>query len=637
MKHMTQVRPTHMILAIFGLLVSQAATAACDQCPKPGVALYDLDVQVPVDTSSASALSQWWKLHFAAGWVAGTVGDDPCANFADGAMFSDTTGAPSSTLRFGVGYSHLPPSGAILLSSHDYLLTGSIASSGGGYQMNLKLETTCSREVAASVSGTFASPSEASATAVRLATQAFTPLSDKIREFEKQKRDADREVAIDVCKDAFQIVPSKTSAAPSETLPVTISLKDCDGTPLAGRKILLMGGSFKGSSLAPSTNGVFTQTEVTTDGQGKATVDYTTGPSQGLSVPRVHFVYKSPAGCLFEAEAMATIDLRGTAAYYKVRFEYTEDYTYKFDTSFVMGGISGMQRVNGFSNLAVGGDGIVVNDPDAQSNGTIDFGGPALHSSISQDQYRFRKLEEDRQTLSSEAVYMYTAKTSQAEKQGASAVNSQDKVELDFYYDPADPTGTGGAGIAVPMRYFGTYRDFKSEFVSGAGRVTKDTSSVRQHDDTADQFASASAPTGMVVDVDSFYTIDHARDQEFMESGSVRVTKSTRLKMTISPIGVKVPTGVRGKEASSRRADRKLSVRQSGSHLMLKVPGAMPTDVDFRLLDLSGNLLATSSKLPEQGGWFRWDLGSVSMSRGGLRILQVRSGRTILHTPVILR
>lgn len=637
MELISQVRPTHMILAFFGLVVSEAATAACDQCPKPGVALYDLDVQVPVDTSSASALSQWWKLHFAAGWVAGTVGGDRCANFSDGAMFSDTSGAPSSTLTIGVGHSHLAPSGPILLSSHDYLLTGSIASSGGGYQMNLKLETTCSREVAASVSGTFASPSEASATAVRLATQAFTPLSDKIREFEKQKRDADPEVAIDVCKDAFQIVPSKTSAAPSETLPVTISLKDCDGTPLAGRKILLMGGSFKGSSLAPSTNGVFTQTEVTTDGQGKATVDYTTGPSQGLSVPRVHFVYKSPAGCLFEAEAVATIDLRGTAAYYKVRFEYTEDYTYKYDTSFVLGGASGMQRVNGFSNLAVGGNGIVVNDPDAQSNGTIDFGGPALHASINQDEYRLRKLEEDRQTLSGEAFYMYSVRTSLAEKQGASAVNSQDKVELDFVFDPEDPTGTGSAGIAVPMRYFGSYRDFKAEFASGAGRVTKDTSWVRQHEDTADQFASASAPTGMVVDADSFYTIDYGKNQDFMESGSVRVTKSTRLKMTISPIGVNVPTGVRGKEASLRRVDRKISVRQSGSQLMIRVPKTMQQVADFKLLDLNGRILNATFMPPEQGGWFRWNLGNMSKSRTGLAIVQVRSGRAILQAPVVLR
>lgn len=194
---------------------------------------YDLDVQVPVDTSSASALSQWWKLHFAAGWVAGTVGDDPCANFADGAMFSDTTGAPSSTLRFGVGYSHLPPSGAILLSSHDYLLTGSIASSGGGYQMSLKLETTCSREVAASVSGTFASPSEASATAdhwrprhsLRCLTKSGSSKSRSGTRIAKWPS---------MFKDAFQIIPSKTSAAPLETLPVAISLKDCDRNYFGG-------------------------------------------------------------------------------------------------------------------------------------------------------------------------------------------------------------------------------------------------------------------------------------------------------------------------------------------------------------------------------------------------------------------
>jgi hypothetical protein len=175
-----------------------------------------------------------------------------------------------------------------------------------------------------------------------------------------------------------------------------------------------------------------------------------------------------------------------------------------------------------------------------------------------------------------------------------------------------------------------------SEYVSAAGRVTKDTSSVDEGEDTTDWFASASSPAGRVVAGDSVYTIEYSTNEDFRDL-NVPTTKTTRLKMVVSPISVNRPSGLDGYRSFGRDMGQNLTVRRSGSSLLVRMPNPTGKPATLRLMDLRGNVLRSSTAAPDTDGWIRWTSDTFSQGSIGLVILQVDDGRTRFHAPVVLK
>ena len=80
-----------------------------------------------------------------------------------------------------------------------------------------------------------------------------------------------------------------------ETIDVEISLIDCDGVPLQNRTIHLVAMEFEGNAIEGPQNGHFNSSIVTTDSDGKATVQFTIDGT-GVAVARATFPHYKPVG-----------------------------------------------------------------------------------------------------------------------------------------------------------------------------------------------------------------------------------------------------------------------------------------------------------------------------------------------------
>ena len=318
----TAILMTTVIMA--ALTAPFSAHAACDNCPKRFVMLYDFDVQVQQPGDPAQFLN-WQKLFWAARSVATVAVNDPtapCLVFLDGTIVGQD-GSISDSAQFGINHAHLAPAGAG--SGADYLITGTVTGSEGAYSLSISLETVCSRERVATGTTSFSNASQALATGTTLGSQVLSNLAATIQHFEENKRNANADVARYVSDDHIVITHSKPKATRAESIPVKITLADCDGVPLAGKTLTLKASQFHGLLLNGSENGAFTAQTITTDASGTATPNFLTGATPGIAVLRVYFIYKSPAECEKVAGANATILIEDPIRNaYVVKVNYSE-------------------------------------------------------------------------------------------------------------------------------------------------------------------------------------------------------------------------------------------------------------------------------------------------------------------------
>jgi hypothetical protein len=293
---------------------------ACDKCPQRQVTLYDFNVTVP-RPDSLGDLGLWYMLYFAGPGAASAIFSNAgCIRFIDAAFYRDTTGVPAKSLTVGIDHPHTAPAGH--MKGMDYLVTGTVSPDGSGFLLTMSLETACDRVTVVSASGHFATADQASAKGKELAQQKFSPLATIIRDFELDRRSQDTKVSIGGYNVKLVADPVRHKAAPNETVPVKLTLTDCDGEPLADREISLTG---TGNSLAkPSYNGSFTTATATTGNDGSVTVDFKVGPGKKIALARVYYFHKTPFSCEAVAADEAGIAIEGTAAYYQVRLNFEE-------------------------------------------------------------------------------------------------------------------------------------------------------------------------------------------------------------------------------------------------------------------------------------------------------------------------
>jgi len=281
-------------------IASSLYAQQCGDCPKRHVILYDFDIQVP-RPGDPVMIMQWQQLFRAAFNVADAAINSPtgpCLYFFDGTHV-DREGNVSETAVFGITHTNIAPEGAI--PGSDYLISGTITGNEGSYTMTVNLETACSRKIVTSGTTAFSSGRNAPDIAHTLATQLFSQIASTIEQFEINERNADTKVARDVQDGQIVLTPSKNKATRAETVPVKITLVDCDGTPLANRLISLR------DPRNESENGAFTSQTVITDANGIANANFLTGLIPGIAVLRVMYTYTKPWGCENVAGASATI------------------------------------------------------------------------------------------------------------------------------------------------------------------------------------------------------------------------------------------------------------------------------------------------------------------------------------------
>jgi hypothetical protein len=129
----------------------------------------------------------------------------------------------------------------------------------------------------------------------QIARDNFIPLLPKLREYGLKKRETDTQYTLNAQDGVLDLEPKKRHAKPLETVPVTITLKDCDGEPLRNRTLLMKP---RETWWGPAShNGKFSAPTVKTDSSGRATLDFTVGSTPGPAIARVYFSYLEPSGC----------------------------------------------------------------------------------------------------------------------------------------------------------------------------------------------------------------------------------------------------------------------------------------------------------------------------------------------------
>jgi len=275
------------------------ADEGCALCTTVRVGTYDLSV-APLPSPITTNMFFLFDIGHAVGaQLCGPFRVD-CITHLDGALMNAP--AQNGALRFGQMYANLPPAGPI--PALDYLITGSVADLGSGWQATIEIQTAVSRETVASTSFTFPYTFTLDDLSAQwnAAAAALGPLEQTLANYEKTKRDRDTTVAIGEkgtpgAPAGLTVSLGASDLKRGDSTDVYLQLTDCDGEPLASRELILE--AFTDPDLGPfagPTGGTVSPTRVTTDANGQATVKFTAGDSTGVATIPAYSIYFRPTG-----------------------------------------------------------------------------------------------------------------------------------------------------------------------------------------------------------------------------------------------------------------------------------------------------------------------------------------------------
>jgi len=291
----------------------------CGSCKQtPSLANYDLDVQVPQPQLKGEKTQGWneWLQLF---WLNKHAQAALFQNNKDCIRFTQPSDARISSESFetkegvevtplveesqqisvGETYTNLAPSGDVSRFGN-YITTGYVKKSSDGYVMHMEIQTACSRKTVAAADVPFqlSASGENSINIGQHAAAQLSPLSYKIKQFELKERQENKKAALDGgMEDAITIKPKKRNLVAGEQTEIEITMKDCDGEPLAKREIVFTKATLNGMPIsAGTTGGTVTPSTVTTDAAGKAKAIFKMGSGKSAIIDAYH-VYQKPYGC----------------------------------------------------------------------------------------------------------------------------------------------------------------------------------------------------------------------------------------------------------------------------------------------------------------------------------------------------
>lgn len=265
----------------------------CKECPKRNIGLFDLNVQIenPAETDSSITgqigYQNWVELFMVAGGVhLALFNEDPskeCLNYYDGQM-SVLSGLDEQNYTHGNNQTSLPPA-AGTIDGVDYWVTGVIAKqkANGLTAIKVYVQASGTGETAAEASALYDYNISGLENGKKVAHQLF-PLMEKIRDFEKRKRDEEERIAIGPYEGAtLELKPAKNEIEPKEKVDATVRLLDCDDVPLKNMQVRL-----------EARGGTFNPEEVTTNDSGEATTKFTADNTPGKYAQPFEFEFRYP-------------------------------------------------------------------------------------------------------------------------------------------------------------------------------------------------------------------------------------------------------------------------------------------------------------------------------------------------------
>jgi hypothetical protein len=262
----------------------------CQECPKRDLAIFDLDIfqREPPEPGSGLDEADWLEMFMVAGGMLDAFfNEDPsrdCLNFFDGQMVTINEWGEDNYTHGSTSLSLPPPSG--MSENIEYLVTGLIAKqiSDGVYVIKAFVQTGGTGETVVEATAPYDFSVSGTQNGKNIAQQ-LMPLMEKIRDFEKRKRDEVPEIVIDANgKGAeLEIKPEKEKVKGGKSTQVEIKLIDCDGVPIKDMNVTL---TAEGGSFDPE--------KVKTDGDGKADSKFTADCDPGKYSLTMEFKARYP-------------------------------------------------------------------------------------------------------------------------------------------------------------------------------------------------------------------------------------------------------------------------------------------------------------------------------------------------------
>lgn len=343
--------------------ISTTQAQECDECSRPRIALYDFSMMVTRPApDSQLAIERYLDLFYtgtiAKSRVRSAEPSQDCLSWWDGALINAEM-LQEGRLLFGTEYTNLPPAGP--LNGGDYILWGITSESGSSIQSTLLLEAAESRELVKSVIVTYPNTFEGVTAAGESLADQFGSILSVIKEFERHKRDTDKQVAIrdywnTNSEPEIKITPSKMRVTVDEAIDISIEMIDCDGVPLGGRTIYFTDTTVNDMNFSGTTLGKIEPPVVVTDEAGRAEVKFMAGKNTGLAQINAFFPHFKPNG--------RTGGFIGSSAVligeppddrWLLQLTINDEYERKSDTSWTQGNQHGVynvyERYNGAASL----------------------------------------------------------------------------------------------------------------------------------------------------------------------------------------------------------------------------------------------------------------------------------------------
>jgi hypothetical protein len=268
----------------------------CGSCKTvPKVAHYDYDVQVPQprDPKEAEAWQQlFWLAKFSQSYL--WEQNKSCVHFID-PIAINVKG--NQMVKVGNTNPILPlsePSNRL-----DYIITGLVRQIGQDYQLHIELQTSCGRKTVVGSDVSFHSSTDPDYIK-QIAEQGaarFSSLGEVINDYAQKQRSNDNHTAFSGWgSKAITITPKKYKLGAGEETEIEITLKDCDGTPLANREVRFTEGFVQGFPIKGTTGGTVSPSSVTTDGGGKGKAKFKMGNGKTAFI-NAHYLFNRPSGC----------------------------------------------------------------------------------------------------------------------------------------------------------------------------------------------------------------------------------------------------------------------------------------------------------------------------------------------------
>lgn len=319
-KH-NQTKMKHLaLLLILILSILPVRSQDCGQCSRPRVLLYDGYIWVDRPTDP-QAIIAWYNLFWpsvsARAYLHANDPNKDCIRWMDGALVNADL-LQGDTLKFGTEFLNLPP--LTNLNSGEYMITGLVEHLWvNKYRYTLILGTAVSRKTVKTVEVDFQATPDSAFNAGEEAARQMTSLYSTIRSYEIEKRNSDVTVAISDYRskgspDVITLKPEKTLVNTNETIDIDVTMTDCDGVPLANRKVIFKDTTVvmndRGYKLEGTTNGEIIPSVAYTDDSGKVTVRFKAGKNKGTAVINAWYPHFKPCGRpdVFQGAAMVQIE-----------------------------------------------------------------------------------------------------------------------------------------------------------------------------------------------------------------------------------------------------------------------------------------------------------------------------------------